>query len=123
MHLLIDMNLAPNWVEYLRDAGHKADHWSSLGAPDAPDAALMAWAREHQAVLMTADLDFSAILAATQSIRPSVIQIRSEVPTTRVVGPMVIDALERLTVEIGNGAIVTLDTSRRRVRILPLLPE
>jgi predicted nuclease of predicted toxin-antitoxin system len=105
MHLLIDMNLAPNWVAYLRDAG------------------LMAWAREHQAVLMTADLDFSAILAATQSIRPSVIQIRSEVPTTRVVGPMVIDALERLTVEIGNGAIVTLDTSRRRVRILPLLPE
>jgi len=31
MHVLIDMNLTPRWVEYLNGVGHDAVHWSSIG--------------------------------------------------------------------------------------------
>jgi predicted nuclease of predicted toxin-antitoxin system len=31
MRLLIDMNLTPRWVHFLRHAGYEAVHWSSVG--------------------------------------------------------------------------------------------
>jgi predicted nuclease of predicted toxin-antitoxin system len=45
MKLLIDMNLSPQWVKYLEDAGHLVKHWSDVGAHDAPDEKLMEWAQ------------------------------------------------------------------------------
>jgi predicted nuclease of predicted toxin-antitoxin system len=36
--LLIDMNLAPRWADFPSDAGFKAEHWSKLGAHNAPDS-------------------------------------------------------------------------------------
>src|SRR4051812_45550130 len=47
MKLLIDMNLSPQWVPLLKDAGHEATHWSAVGDPRAPDSEVMHWAREH----------------------------------------------------------------------------
>ena len=51
---------------------------SALGANNAPDAEIMAYARAHDYVVVTHDLDFSAILAATHGEKPSVVQIRTE---------------------------------------------
>ena len=47
MKLLLDMNLSPGWVGFLRDQGFEAMHWSEVGDPRAPDASIMAWARDH----------------------------------------------------------------------------
>jgi predicted nuclease of predicted toxin-antitoxin system len=33
MKLVIDMNLSPDWVPVLLQAGHTATHWSSVGTP------------------------------------------------------------------------------------------
>ena len=67
------MNLSPRWIERLARHGFEAVHWSTIGAATAPDVEILAWASEHQCVVLTNDLDFSAILAAA----PSVVQIRS----------------------------------------------
>jgi len=32
MRVLIDMNLSPAWVSFLRAAGFDADQWSDVGA-------------------------------------------------------------------------------------------
>jgi predicted nuclease of predicted toxin-antitoxin system len=45
---------------------------------DAADIEIMAYAAKHDYVVLTHDLDFSAILAATQGTKPSVVQIRSD---------------------------------------------
>jgi hypothetical protein len=66
MKFLVDMNLSPSWVSFLADAGFAAVHWSKVGRGDAPDIEVMQWAAEHDHVVLTADLDFGAILAATQ---------------------------------------------------------
>jgi predicted nuclease of predicted toxin-antitoxin system len=74
MKLLVDMNLAPRWVKLLTTSQFDAGHWSSLGSPQALDAEIMAFAAEHDYVVLTNDLDFGAILAVTHREKPSVVQ-------------------------------------------------
>ena len=66
MRLLVDMNLSPRWVGVLNEGGIEATHWSTLGAHNATDLEIMAYAAKHDYVVLTHDLDFGAILAATQ---------------------------------------------------------
>jgi predicted nuclease of predicted toxin-antitoxin system len=77
MKLLVDMNLSPRWVSLLNGAGIEAVHWSTVGATNAPDREIMAYALAHDFVVLTHDLDFSAILAVTQGEKPSVVQLSS----------------------------------------------
>ncbi len=74
MKLLVDMNLSPHWVDRLNAAGLPAVHWSGIGRMDAPDVEIMAYAAKYDYVVLTHDLDFSAMLAATQGTKPSVVQ-------------------------------------------------
>ena len=120
MRFLVDMNLSPAWVVFLRQAGFEAVHWSEVGEPDAPDRRLMQWADEGGYVVITNDLDFSAILAATQRQRPSVVQIRSDVLTPEVIGSVVLRVIERTRQDLDAGALISVDPQRARVRILPL---
>ena len=120
MKLIVDMNLSPHWVNILADAGIEAAHWSALGANNAPDSVIMAYARANNYVVFTHDLDFSAILAATQGDKPSVVQIRSEEVSPDVIGKHVIAALRQMATELEQGALLTIDPSRTRLRVLPL---
>jgi len=113
------MNLSPGWVEFLVNSGFQAAHWSDIGHGDESDAELMRWAAEHAHILLTADLDFSAILAATQRRQPSVVQIRADVPTPAAIGEKVISALRQAREDLERGAIISVDTVRARLRILP----
>ena len=123
MKLLIDMNLSPRWTRLLADAGIDATHWSTLGATNASDVEIVAFARINGYVVLTHDLDFSAILAATQGDKPSVVQIRSEDVSPKVIGKPVIAALRQMSAELDEGALLTIDPSRTRLRLLPLRPR
>lgn len=78
MKFLIDMNLSQDWINVLTQEGWEAVHWSSIGEHCATDESIMTWARAHGYVVVTHDLDFSALLAATRAIGPSVIQVRTQ---------------------------------------------
>jgi len=120
MKLLVDMNLSPRWVELLADTEIEAAHWSSVGAANAPDVEIMAFAREKGYVVLTHDLDFGAILAATHGDKPSVVQIRSEDVSPDIIGKQVLAALQQMAVDLEKGALLTVNPGRIRVRILPL---
>jgi predicted nuclease of predicted toxin-antitoxin system len=79
-----------------------------------------AWARENGYIVFTHDLDFSALLAATQGDGPSVIQVRTQNVLPEAIGELVVDSLRRFQNELVKGAIITIDPSRARIRILPL---
>ena len=119
MRLLIDMNLSPRWVQWLADAGLEAAHWSTLGRPDAPDMEVMAYARVHGYVVVTHDLDFSAILAATQGDKPSVVQLRADAVNPESIGDQVLAALSQMSAQLEEGALLTIDLDRTRMRVLP----
>lgn len=77
MKLLVDMNLSPRWISFLSDAGWEATHWSKVGKADASDSEIMTFAAGNDYVVLTNDLDFAAILAASRDKKPSVAQIRA----------------------------------------------
>jgi len=118
--LLVDMNLSPHWVDRLNAAGVPAVHWSRVGRMDAADIEVMAYAAKHDYVVLTHDLDFSAILAATQGTKPSVVQIRSDNLSPAAIGEPLIAALQQMTPELEAGALLTVDPSRTRLHLLPL---
>jgi predicted nuclease of predicted toxin-antitoxin system len=120
MKLVVDMNLSPRWIGILADAGVQALHWSTVGKANAPDAEIMAWAAANDYVVLTHDLDFGAILAATHGVKPSVVQIRSEDVSPNVIGTKVILALRQVASDLEAGALLTIDLNRARLRILPL---
>jgi|KBSMisStandDraft_5_1062788.scaffolds.fasta_scaffold01824_6 predicted nuclease of predicted toxin-antitoxin system len=123
MKLLIDMNLSPRWAEFLNRAGWETVHWSLVGKASATDSELMGYAAQHDQVVITYDLDFAAILAATHGHKPSVVQLRTDNLDTRVVGEKLVSALKELQHELESGALVTIDPRRTRVRLLPLKRE
>jgi predicted nuclease of predicted toxin-antitoxin system len=98
-------------------AGHEVLHWSVAGDTTAPDTEICAFAREHEYVILTNDLDFPQILAHTRQSGPSVVLLRGEPLTPEVRGP----ALQDCAPELAQGAIVSLDWSGPpRARVLPL---
>jgi len=119
MKLLVDMNLSPGWASFLADAGFEAVHWSNVGAGSAPDGELMQWAAQNGYVVLTADLDFGAILAATHGMQPSVLQVRNDILTPQTIGGAVVAALRQTRQELLDGALVSVDAVRARLRILP----
>lgn len=120
MKLLVDMNLSPSWVERLAGHGFEAVHWSTIGAATAPDVEILAWANEHGFVLITNDLDFSAILAASASATPSVVQIRTQDLLSDDAVSIVASALEAHREDVERGALLSIDEGGTRVRMLPL---
>ncbi|MCP5248147.1 MAG: DUF5615 family PIN-like protein [Candidatus Accumulibacter sp.] len=123
MKLLVDMNLSPRGVGMLADAGFAAAHWSACGATNAPDSEIMAYAKVNDYVVLTHDLDFGAILAATHGERPSVVQIRADDVSPDVIGTQVVAALRQMASELEEGALLTVDPNRTRLRVLPLQPR
>jgi predicted nuclease of predicted toxin-antitoxin system len=118
--LLVDMNLSPSWVDRLARQGFEAVHWSTIGDATAPDVEILTWANEHALVLITNDLDFSAILAASGGASPSVVQIRTQDLLSDVVVGIVGEALDAHREDIERGALVSIDETGTRVRVLPL---
>jgi predicted nuclease of predicted toxin-antitoxin system len=118
--LLVDMNLSPSWVERLAHHGFEAVHWSTIGAATAPDVEILTWANEHQFVVITNDLDFSAVLAASAGAAPSVVQIRTQDLLSDAVVGIVANALKAHEDDIDRGALLSIDEGGTRVRMLPL---
>ena len=120
MKLLIDMNLSPRWVAALEAAGVEARHWSTVGVSSASDEEVLKWVAMNGFVLLTHDLDFGTILAASAAATPSVIQILSEDLRPEVLAERVASTVKRLAEALAEGVIVTIEPARDRVRILPL---
>jgi len=120
MKFLLDMNLSPLQTTVLEKAGFEAVHWSAIGEPNASDREIMIWARSNGYVVLTHDLDYGAILAATKTECPSVIQIRTQDISPQTIGDLVISVIEQFQEHLQRGALISVDEKKLRARILPL---
>jgi predicted nuclease of predicted toxin-antitoxin system len=116
--IIIDMNLSPDWVAVLRNAGHEAVHWSEIGPQNADDEEIVVRAERDGAMIMTRDLDFGAYLVLAGRTRPSVIQVRAKRTSADRYADLVLKALHQTRFELEQGALVTVDFERVRVRLL-----
>jgi predicted nuclease of predicted toxin-antitoxin system len=79
----------------------------------------MEWASERGYIVFTHDLDFGALLAATHSEGPSVIQVRTRDVMPQALGSRLVQILRKYKSVLESGAFITIDEIRARVKILP----
>ena len=92
----------------------------SRGPRQRSDAEIAAYAATHDFVVLTHDLDFGAILAATHGNKPSVVQLRTDDLSPNSIGARLIAALRHVEQELELGALLTVGSRQIRVRMLPL---
>jgi predicted nuclease of predicted toxin-antitoxin system len=68
MRLLADMHISPRTVAWLRSLGHDVVRVDEVLQPTASDEAIVDRARKEGRVVLTQDLDFSAIIAVSGHI-------------------------------------------------------
>jgi len=71
-------------------------------------------------VVFTHDLDFGALLALTRASGPSVIQVRAQDVLPEYLEKLVVSTLRMYESQLEQGALVTVDEARGRVRMLPI---
>jgi len=120
MRLLVDMNMSPRWADALRDLGFDAVHWSTLGDPASPDDEIMRYAAAHGYVVLTRDIDFSTILAATGGLGPSVVHLRRQDRFGVESAAHVASAMRQVEQDLHSGAVLSINGARLRLRRLPI---
>jgi predicted nuclease of predicted toxin-antitoxin system len=118
--VLIDMNLSPDWVPVLKGHGWPAVHWSTVGDQRASDRTIMDWAVANGYIVFTHDLDFGTMLALTHATGPSVLQVRGQDVLPDHMEGVVVAALRQHDSDLAAGALVVVDETKSRVRILPI---
>jgi predicted nuclease of predicted toxin-antitoxin system len=61
----------------------------------------------------------AGFLAATYGQKPSVVQIRAEDVSPDAIARQIVAALRQMATELEQGALLTVDANRTRLRLLP----
>ena len=120
LKFLANMNISPLTVRDLRDDGWEVLRVSEVMDSGSTDIQILEYARQHNQVILTQDLDFSALLALGGHDRPSVVNLRLEHAAPGIVTKRLIGVLPGLTRDLEGGAVVTVDEMSVRVRKLPV---
>ncbi len=120
MRILADVHISPRTVEFLRSLGHDTVRVSDALAPTAADHDIVAEAIRDRRVILTQDLDFSAIVALSGRAVPSVISLRLTSSRIETVNARLDQLLPAIESDFVHGALVTVEDSRIRTRKLPL---
>lgn len=120
MRFLADMGISPGTVSFLGDLGHDATHLHDEGLDELEDPDVFGKARDENRILLTHDLGFGELVAASGARLPSVVvfRLRNMRPdrVNHYLGRIISDhqgALEQ-------GAIVSVTEGQIRVRLLPI---
>jgi len=118
---LIDANLSPKVGVALIDVGFEASHIVEHELQHATDEEIFDWASASGRVIVTADSDFGMLLAFSRAKSPSVIQLRgvAEMRAEAHIA-LLVDNVVSVLDELANGAVVTINPDRLRVRGLPI---
>jgi predicted nuclease of predicted toxin-antitoxin system len=114
------MGVSMTTVRALRERGADAVHLRELGLQTLPDGQILAKAAEEDRVVLTFDLDFGDLLAASGARTPSIILFRMRNQTPRVVTPRLMEVLARCADSLGDGALIVVEDRGYRVRHLPI---
>src|SRR5579884_4029482 len=120
MRFLADMGVSQQVVEWLRTKGHDAVHLRDEGLQRLPDSEIFQKAAREQRIVLTFDLDFGEILAASAGQIVSVVLFRLRNTRADFVIQRLDDVLKQSSTELLQGAIILVEDSRHRVRKLPI---
>ncbi len=110
MKLLLDTCVWGGAVDHLRRAGHDVT-WSGEWEKDPGDLEI---AREESRVLVTLDKDFGELAIVLEVEHVGIVRLVGHAAAAQ--GPACLAAIRRYAKELEEGAIVTVERTRVRVR-------
>jgi predicted nuclease of predicted toxin-antitoxin system len=120
MKLLLDQGLPQSTARLLCETGIETVHVSEIGYSRAEDAIILERGRQEDRVVVTLDADFHALLALSGDASPSVIRVRIEGLKGESAATLIRTVLTQCEGDLKQGAIVTVEPRRIRIRRLPL---
>lgn len=120
VRFLADMNLSPVTVAALAADGVDIARVSDLLPVNASDEKILDLARREGHVVITQDLDFSALLALGGYHQPSLVTLRLFNNDPDVVTQRLRQVLPQIEAVLSQGCAVTVEDSSVRVRRLPI---
>lgn len=123
MRFLADMGISPHTVIFLRGLGHEAVHLHEQGLDRMGDPAILEKARYEGRVLLTHDLDFGGLVAASGAKLPSLVVFRLRNMRPENVSRYLQSIIDEHEESLDRGAIISVTEGQIRVRLLPLETE
>lgn len=120
MKFLADMGISPRIVDFLQQLGHQAVHLQQQGLHRLKDSQILEKARNEECILLTHDLDFGDLLAASGAGIPSVVIFRLRNMRPEHVNRYLLKIISQYPEALENGAIITVTEGHIRMRDLPL---
>lgn len=120
MRFIADMGISPKTVVYLRSLGHDAIHLHEERLECLPDPDILRKARDERRILLTHDLDFADLIAASQTRLPSVVVFRLRSMRPEIVNRYLCDVINQHAIALKHGAVISVTDGKARVRLLPL---
>lgn len=109
------------WVAAgLANAGYECVHVRDLQMSAATDIAILVAARDEERTIISADLDFTNLLAVRRWEKPSLLLLRDMPRKREALLSLLVDNLPSLAEAIEQGSIITFKGMRVRVRRLPI---
>ena len=93
---------------------------NDIGRLGDTDEVIFDAAQSNGSIILTQDMDFARILALRGAKLPSLIQLRVDCPIPIRVGESVVHVLKTYRVHLEQGALISLEHNRHRIRLLPL---
>jgi predicted nuclease of predicted toxin-antitoxin system len=120
VRFLADIGISQQTVRWLREKGPDAAHLREEGLQRATDETVLDKALSEERIVLTLDLDFSDLVAASGRKLPSVISFRLGNSPAKLITERLENTLTQCQMELEQGAIVSVSQSQIRVRILPI---
>jgi len=120
VRLLADLNIAPGTVSFVRALGHDVVRVNELLPGSTPDERIVEFAKHEGYVVLTQDLDFSAIVPLSGASTPSIISVRLGSARIEVVKRRLESVLPSIEGDVLAGAIITVEEHAVRSRALPI---
>ena len=114
------MGISPSTVEFLSGLGYRAVHLNAQGLGRMKDADIIRKAREENRIILTCDLDFGQLMAASGARLPSVIIFRLPKMSPDIVNPRLRRVISDFQDALESGAVISVSERAARIRRLPI---
>jgi predicted nuclease of predicted toxin-antitoxin system len=120
MKFLVDMGISPRSAAFLRGLGHDAVHLHDEGLDRLSDTNILTAALEEGRVVLTHDLDFGDLMAASKAQLPSVVIFRLRNMSADHVDHYLRILLANYQDRLVAGVVISVTEREIRIRSLPI---
>jgi predicted nuclease of predicted toxin-antitoxin system len=120
LKFIADIHISPLTVKALQNNGYDIVRITDKLPATASDKEIIRLVHQENAVIITQDLDFSAIIAQSGLNGPSVVSLRVADAKPDIITRILMTVLPLIEADLIAGAIISIDEKEYRIKKLPV---